>query len=266
MAETSENAAIAAENTNPTQLFDEALALQQQKNWEGALTAYKKLLDIGIEKPNFLTFQQSSVIYHNMSVIANEQGDLLHAYVWSKKSFFLDASNGLAKEAYLHYSKKFEVPTIPRQLSTVDQYKMALSKIPVDAWFILSVSLILLSFWLFVKHVIKTRKNLVSGVFSKIHRWPVYTLVILSLFVISNAYVAYIDSQKSLAVVTADKAQVQTAPGENKPIIYEAVAGLELEVLRFEEDYYLVRYAGAFSGWINKKQIEILGSNFQQIK
>lgn len=246
---------------NLNESFTQALALQQQKSWDDSLTAYQKTLDEGQQN---LTDAQASVIYHNMSTVAHEKGDGFKAYVWSKKAFNLNPSNDQAKQVYEVYAKSFNAPNIPHQISDFDHAQNAIAKMPVDLAFTLSVLLILGAVGLALKNWVLRRKSLSTGEYSQIRKWPVYVLSIFAAFSIGLSYFSYKNSQKKTAIVIAEKAQIQTVPGENKPVIFEAPAGLELEVLSFNENFFQVRYAGAFSGWVNKSQIELLSLTFQQ--
>lgn len=250
------------------QLFDQALALQQQQNWDSALSTYQTLLSKQLnQKSNELsTFQapQASVVYHNMSTIAHQKGDILKAYVWSKKSLTLNPDNQLAREAFEHYSKKFEVPIIPHQITNFDNFKAIISKGSPDVWLTLSFVLIFTSIWLILKNIMTSKKNKLANDFSAISKWPAYILVSVAFLVLTITYIRYQDSTVLRGIIIASTAQIQTAPGENKSVIFEAQAGLELEVLKLSQGYYQVRYPGAFTGWVNNSQLETLGLNFGQ--
>lgn len=246
-----------------TQLFNQALVLQQQKKYDESLALYQKILD---QSPNDLGGSQASVIYHNMSTIAYEKGDVLKAYVWSKKSVHLNPGNQLARESFQFYSKKFEVPVIPHQISNYDNFKKIISKVSVDAWFVLGLVLIFVTLWTAVRNFLTGKKNQLAGIFTTPPKWPPILMTFLTLAVLSMAYINYQDSSTLRALVIVEKAQVQTAPGQNKSVIYEAPAGLELEVLNFDQGYFQVRYSGAFSGWVNKSQVELLSLTFEQNK
>ena len=100
--------------------------------------------------------------------------------------------------------------------------------------------------------------------FSAQKKWPAFVALFFTFAMLSASYVSFQDAYTTRALVIAEKAQVQTAPGENKPIIFELQSGQELEVLNFDQGYFQVRYPGAFSGWIKKTQLEILSLTFGQ--
>lgn len=244
-------------------LFNTALSLQQQKKWDSALESYRSFLNS--HSPDLDTFQASAV-YHNMSTIAHETGDHLKAYVWSKKSLTLNPSNSFAKAAFEQFSKKFEIPSIPHQIDNFESFKTLLSKTPVDLWVSISLILILISLGLGLKKFAEHKKNLMLGLFIKTKKWPLYISLFLTILVITISYIAYDKASVTKAVVVFDKAPVQTVPGDNKPIIFEIPAGLELEALKSDQGFIQVRYAGAFSGWLKAEYIELLGLNFKHDK
>lgn len=244
-----------------TQLFDQALVLQQAQKWDDSLTTYQKLLDQSTEG---LSNSQASVIFHNMSTSAFEKGDFLKAYIWSKKALSLNPKNQLAQESLTHYSKKVEIPIIPHQITNLDYVNSGISKVPLDAWLLLSLILAFTTLWLFFKNILLNKKNILENNFTVQKKWPLLVALFSSLAVLSGSYVSFQDASTTRALVIAEKAQVQTAPGENKPIIFELQAGQELEVLKLEQGYFQVRYPGAFSGWIKKPQLEILSLTFGQ--
>lgn len=241
-----------------TQLFNQALALQQQQKIpEAALEAYQKILTLD------LNTTQASVIYHNMSTIAHEKGNALQAYVWSKKSLTLNPRNQLAQDSLKEFIKKFEVPQVPRQITNFDNFKAVISTVPVDAWFILSLVLVFATMWLVLKKFITDKKNQLAHNFITTPKWPVYLIAPATVLTLFCASIRYLDSTILRGLIIAEKAPIQTAPGENKSVIFEAPAGLELQILKFDQGYYLIRYPGAFSGWISSSQLEILGLNFK---
>ena len=244
-----------------TQLFDQALVLQQAQKWDASLETYQKLLD---QSTSSMSNSQASVIFHNMSTSAYEKGDYLKAYIWSKKALSLNSKNQLAKESFNHYSKKVEIPIIPHQISNLDYVKSGISKVPLDAWLAFSLILAFATLWLFFNNILLSKKNLLENNFSAQKKWPTFVALFFTLLVLSASYVSFEDAYTTRALVIAEKAQVQTAPGENKPVIFELQAGQELEVLKIDQGYFQVRYPGAFSGWINKTQLEILSLTYGQ--
>jgi tetratricopeptide (TPR) repeat protein len=246
---------------NFNELFGSALALQQEKKWDEALASYQKLLDQSRES---LTAQQASVIYHNMSVIAFAKNDSLRAYVWSKKALHLNPANSQAREAFENYAKKVEVPSIPHQISGEDQLQKVISVVPVDVWLVSTIALLLFTVWIFLKYFIKVKKNKINGVFKKPPLWHGYILILVTAVFAAACFIGVKESRKQMAVVVAEKAPIQTVPGENKAVIFEAQSGMELEVLAADSNYFQVRYPGAFTGWVNKDQVELLSLSFRQ--
>lgn len=243
------------ENVTFQQLFDQALSVQQQKNWDEALKLYQQALDQG---QNHLNAPQLSTIYHNMSTVAFEKSEFLNAYVWSKKALALDPGNRMAQQAFEGYAKKFEVPSIPHQISTSQNFQKMLEKVPVDILFGLCLVLFFATMHLFFKNILSKRKDQIDLVMTRPFAWkPLVSFTLLVVFVALCALRWNLD-QKIYAIVTIEKTGIQTAAGENRTVIFEAQPGLEVEVLQISENYAQVRYPGAFSGWVPLKNIEIL--------
>ena len=244
-----------------TELFNQALAQLQQKNWDASITLYRQLLDQGRES---LTPAQASVVYHNMSGIAAEKADLLMAYTWSKKAVFLDSSNSAARAAFQQYSTQFQIPSIPHQISNFDNFAGLIDRVSLDVWLGFSLVFVLLMIWLLAKKWIVQKKNRLSGIFTPASAWPVYLTGFFALLFVVVTYFSYNQSKIAHGILISERARIQTAPGENKPVIYEAPPGLDVEVLKEDGGYYQVRSAGAFSGWVSKEHVELLSLNFEQ--
>lgn len=266
MTDDSNTAAVATTENLPPALttFEQALALQQQKSWGESLAAYQQLLDQSRthEHPT-LSDVQASVIYHNMSTIAFEQNDLLKAYVWSKKAVTLNPSNSLAKNSFEHYATQFQVPHLAKNTSGFENFKQNMGLVPIDLWFVLSLLLVLLSFFLFFKKHLEDRKSALEGLYARAAKWPIILSIVAAIIFSSITWITYTDSKTPRAVVITDSAPVQTAAGDNKPIIFAAPAGFEVEILQQQDGYYQVRSAGVFSGWMRQSDLELMSLIFK---
>jgi len=245
---------------NFSDLFTAALALQQEKKWDEALTSYGQLLDQSLPH---LSAKQAAAIYHNMSAAAYSKNDFLKAYIWSKKAMTLDPSNEQVQNSFLNYSKKVEIPSIPHQISGLDQVKKTISAVPFDIWIIVALAVLLAAVLKVLKHAVQIKKDRLNGNFKKPVWWVEYAIAALAVILAVGTFISYQESEIQHAVIVAEKAAVQTVPGENKPVILEAPAGLEVEVLAANDQYFQVRYPGAFTGWINRSQIELLSLSFR---
>lgn len=246
---------------NSSDQFSAALALQQQKKWDESLAAYNKITGQSLDA---LSPAQASVVYNNMAVIAAQKSDLLNAYIWSRKAFELNPSNTQAKQTFERFSSQFQVPSVPHQVSDFDRLQHFIEKTPVDLWLVSSTLCLLFFFFFVAQNIVKSTQNKAKDVFEKLSWWKVYLTGVLAIFLMAISFSAYNGHSKITGLVKTDKAAIQTVPGENKPVIFEAQAGLELEVLGQQDSFYQVRYAGAFSGWISKAQLELLSLSFEQ--
>jgi hypothetical protein len=243
-----------------TELFNQALVQLQQKNWDASITLYRQLLDQSLSEA------QASVVYHNMSTIAAEKADFLMAYAWSKKALWLDPSNSAARFAFEQFSAQFQAPTVPHQISNFDNFIGLIGRVPLDVWIFVTGGLLLLTIWLLARNWVLQKKNRLNEVFTTAGKWPVGVALLFTVLFIIISYFAYSQSELTRGILIADKARIQTAPGENKPVIFEAPAGLEVEVLNLADGYYQVRSAGAFSGWVQQSNVELMSLNFEHKK
>ncbi len=248
------------ENVSFQQLFDQALSLQQQKNNDEALKLYQQTLDKGQAE---LSAPQASVIYYNMSTLAYDKSDFLHSYVWSKKALALDPGNHAAQKSLELYSKKFEVPVVAHQISTSENVNKILDQVPIDLFFVFSLIVFTLTLRLFFKNLVKRRQNQIELNGLKNFDWKPLVSFILLAVVVFATWFRFKSERLTRALITEPKTAVQTAAGENKTVIFEAQPGTEVEVLQIVSDYAQIRYPGAFSGWVLKKNIEILSSRLE---
>ena len=247
------------------QLFQQGLALQQQKKWDDAISKYQSILDEGT---NALTSEQAAAVYHNLSVISFEKSDLLKSYIWSKKSLSLNSDNVLVKNLFSEINKKFQPPQIPHQISTIETIqKVTLKNVSFDFLLIGFLVFAVLSLSLALKAVLaRKKKQIESESISAEKKSSVNVLfgLIGSLFLtaifIFFTTIKWSDLSIPKAIITVDNTSVETASGGNQASIFNASAGLEVDVLKVEPEYVQVRYPGAFSGWVSKKNLEILST------
>ncbi|MBC7420925.1 MAG: hypothetical protein H7328_09365 [Bdellovibrio sp.] len=242
-------------NVTFSQLFEQGLASQQQKNWDAALDSYQQALDKGLKDMNP---NQASAIYHNMSTVAFEKADFLKAYVWSKKAVALNPSNKIAGQSLEQHSKKFEVPQLAHQISSYENLKSALRLTSIDFLSILTLVLFSITLMFTFKNLILSKKNAVENLPRRGFSWVAFVLGLATFVTLFSTIILWNDELTLRGLIIADKTAVQTAPGENKPVIFEVQPGIEVEVIQSQADYVQVRYPGAFSGWIPKKSIEVL--------
>ena len=249
------------------QLFQQGLAYQKLKNWDDAIGKYKTLLDEG---QNFLTDQQVSVIYHNMASCSFEKSDFIKSYIWSRKSVALDSNSDAAQQLLVQVTKKFQPPQIPHQISAVESLqKVALKNVSPD--------ILLISFFIFFSLTVALgcrfwlvrKRNQIESESASVNKknplGPLLTFIgvsITTLILASSAFLKWSDSQVPKAIIAEDKTAVQTASGGNQAVIYDAGVGLEVDVLRIESNFVQIRYPGAFSGWVDKKNLEILSQPY----
>ncbi len=245
------------------QVFQEGLAFQKEKKWDDAINRYQTLLD---QSQNNLTNEQASVVYHNMAASSFEKTDFVRSFIWSKKALSLNSDNEYSKILFTEVTKKFQTPQIPHQISAAESFENAvLDKMTMDSLLIGFFILFACSLYLGGKAwLLRRRLQLESETASVQKKYPLGLLVAfiaVGFFALAFGGVSFVkwkDSLQMKAIVSAEKAPVQTAPGGGQAVIYDATAGLEVDILKIEKDFVQIRYPGAFSGWVEKKNLEIL--------
>ena len=245
------------------QLFQQGLTPQQEKKWDDAISKYKILLDQG---HNAITNEQASVVYHNMAACAFGKSDFLNSYIWSKKAVVLNSNNSFAQNFLEQVVKKYQPPQIPHQISTIESLqKVGLKNVSFDFLLIGFLVFLLLTLFLSLKFLFNAKKNrLESESQSSQKKQALGKVVSLGLVCLLTGFFLFLsvikwsDMTIIKAIVAADNTSVQTASGGNKASIYQASAGLEVDILKIDSYSAQIRYPGAFSGWIDKKNLEIL--------
>ncbi len=245
------------------QLFQAGLAAQKDQKWDDALGKYQNILD---QSQDSLTHEQLSVVYHNMATCSYEKADFLRSFIWTKKALSLNSDNQFSKTLLTEVSKKFQPQQIPHQISALESLeKVVLNKVNFDSFLIGFFVLAAISLHLGSKAwILRRRTQLESESASVQKKSPLSGLMAFaaftfcSLIFLTAAFLKWTDNSQLNAIISAEKSPVQTAAGGNQAVIYDATAGLEVDVLKVEGDFVQIRYPGAFSGWVEKKNLEIL--------
>lgn len=245
------------------QHFQEGLALQQEKKWDDAISKYQSILDEG---QGSVTAEQASVVFHNLSTIAFEKGDTVKAYIWSKKSLTLNSENPFAKNLSAEIEKKYQPVQIPHQISTIETLqKVTLKNVSFDFLLVGFLVFFAFSIYLALKTLLARKKNQLESESLSVEKKNSIGLILgvssglsVAAIFLFLLVIKWSDLSIPKAIITTDGTSVQTASGGNQAAIFEAAAGLEVDVLKIEPEYVQIRYPGAFSGWVSKKNLEIL--------
>lgn len=253
------------------QLFQTGLSSLQQKKWDQALTDFQKILDLSRassdnQPSNKLTPKQASAVYHNMSLASSQNNDVLHAYIWSKKSITLEPGNKLALDNFKILSEKVQLPQINHDISAYEHlHKMGLNYIPLDLLLMVMILSALLGLYRLSNYFLERKKHFIaleSEGPTKKPTLPITSFILLPIAILALFFstLKWQDLNKTKAMVISDLANLQTAPGENQAVILQLKAATELEVLKTHGEFTQVHYPGAFTGWVITKDLEVLNS------
>lgn len=247
-----------------SKLFRDALSLQNEKKWDESLQVYQQILDVGQNViDSSIEPQQASAVSHNISVIYYEKKEFALSYIFNQKAISLDPSNQAAYNFTQLLTKSFDPPNISHTMTREDQINnLGLKYIPLEAFYIMVFMLFFLFLQQFKKWSIESKKYELGQVLNRPAKWKTTALFFIILLVGGLTYFKFLQTEKTMAILKASKAFVAVEAGENQAQITEISQGLILEVLQTkkvqEKDYALVRYSGAFTGWLPQNDLELL--------
>lgn len=252
-----------------TEIFNQALALQNEKKWDEALTIYQKILDESqspVAKPELqLTREQTSVVSHNMSLIYLAKKDSGLAAVYSQKALFLNPYNSQAKEFQNLNPTLFQAKSIARDISFMENMNnVGLKYLPLEFLF----ALVAVLFFFFVKKLFQfflmKKESDIANTNPPRLSLAFYAITTGLVIVTALFFIKWHDASVVRVIVKANDARVQTQPGENQAVITQAEMGTILQVLRLSTDndhaYAQIKHPGAYSGWVKKDQLELLNT------
>jgi len=253
---------------NP-ELFNQALALQNEKKWDEALTAYQKILDESqsrAAKPEQnLTREQAATVSHNMSLIYLAKNELPLASVYSQKALHLNPNNSPAQELQKLIPALFQNKSIARDISFIENLNnMGLKYLPLEFIFILIALLVFFFLKKLFQFFLVKKESDIANVNPPRLSWGFYAIVV-GLVVATTLFVLkWHDTSVVRVIVKVPETRVQTQLGENQAVITQAEVGTVLQVLRLSTDkdhaYVQVKYPGAYSGWVKKDHLELLNT------
>ncbi len=250
---------------NSASLFEQALSLQNQKKTDEAIALYHKLLDLGPTKDAVLTREQASAVSQNLAILYFDKKESALAYVYNQKALALDERNPSAVEFQKSSKINFQTSSIPRDISMLENLNaIGLKYLSIEA--LVACVAVFLFFTLrnISRFLVERKKSDLANTHIVKFNLMNYVLI-LFLFIFSSLLALKIyDSTEHKAIVKSTQIAVQTAPGENKPVVTQAEIGTIFKVLKFSNDaeltYVQIKYPGAYSGWVKRSDLELLNS------
>ena len=247
----------------PEQIFTTALALQNQKKFDEALTEYKKLLDISQTADSTLNAEQISAASHNMALIYLEKKDEGLAAVYNQKSLGLNPGNSAAAKLFEQHKNWSTQPNFNREITWQENLNALGFK-----FFSFDILLVLLGLFLFMtvkkglQHLLKKAKFEAGQDSRPKLEISFYVFTFLTVLLTLSVGLKWLDHRKMKALILGTNVKLTTQPGENQAVITDLSQGLTVEVLKTttvdNKIYVQMKYPGAFSGWIKKEDLELL--------
>lgn len=228
-------------------LFDEGAQAFEQKDFAKATEAFSKALDL---QPNNVT------LLVNLGLSKFELGQKIESYALFKKAEHLDPKSEAVQQGLAFLKNQIQIQEVPRNLELYEQARMYLVK-PFQIstplaflWFLILIFGIYL-----IRYLSNKKKSFLAGEDPKSLGAPAW----ISLFLLcgSLGWLAFFkwDSQISRGIVRLDTLSLRSAPESNAPTVMQLNGGLEVKVLRKNENWLQIQYPGSFSGWVEKQSV-----------
>ena len=229
---------------SPAEQFAQANKLYEEKKYDEAIQAYRKILHQGLE---------SASLYYNLGNAYFKNGDLGHAILYYLKAKRLDpADEDIVNN--LTFAKQFSrVQMEGVELNPINTFFVSLVdpyRLETLAW-VSSGCFILLFVFLIVRFGMGIST---AGV-------RVATIVMLVLLIVSGSLTMFKyrhDYLTQRAVIIAEEAPVLTGPSAQSDIEPQGAPGLIVEILAETPEYYNVLFENKRRGWIKKELVAVI--------
>lgn len=170
----------------------------------------------------------------------------------------VDPGLAAAQQALDFVLEKLPVKEIARSADMWEVYRAEfLSGISLYALFIVGAPLLLLVGLLALRFVTERRKALVDEDPLPRITWIHVLATFLLVIHVGLLLTKLIDRGQTRATITAEKILAHSAPDAEAPALFELFAGLEVLILRENEQWLQVRYPGGSAGWIERRAVRI---------
>jgi tetratricopeptide (TPR) repeat protein len=242
-----------------------ALSLQNQNNKDEAMALYHQILDLGPTQGLDLNREQASAVSQNLAVLYFEKKDSALAYVYNQKALGLDDRNQTAIEFQKSAKMNYRTVSIPREISMLENLNaIVLKYLSIEILFASVAVFIFFSFRNISRFLVARKKSDLANTDVVKFNLANYILILFLLIFSSLLALKIYDSTELKAIVKTNQIAVQTAPGENKPVVTQAEIGTIFKVLKFSNDaeltYVQIKFPGAYSGWVKRNDLELLNS------
>ena len=232
----------AADLNNAETLFRSGNKYYEQGNYVQAIEEYRKILKSGYESAN---------TYYNLGNAYFKTGDAAKAVVSYERARRIDPGDADLASNYKFVRANIEIPLFPpRGIWNWRVLKQYREKFTVDILFLISSGL-------YVVAVI----FLLAGVYSRrlMRRFVVIALLFF-VCAFGNLFVAFHTAGEigTKAVVIEPETESYYGPFDSATVFFKLHKGIEVTVLKKNDDWYKVRRADGKRGWVKAANLEVI--------
>ncbi|MCB1049429.1 MAG: tetratricopeptide repeat protein [Acidobacteria bacterium] len=225
-------------------LLKDANAAYQAGSFEDAKDAYEQIYQAGI---------QNEVLFYNLGNAYFQLGKIGKAILFYYRAQRWDPLNpDIRDNLILAMNQRLDPPIEEEQLDPFRYLKAAMLWVPYPVLFWLA------SVLLGVGGVLGLRSVIVRGL-SRRSGYALVLCVLLGFFVSFMAFAQYRHlTRADLAVVTAHEVDILAGPSKREGVSFTLHEGMRCQILDESGDYFRIRLANGYNGWIPKSRLEII--------
>ena len=235
---------FSAQAQSPTQLFEVANSSYKNKNYDIAIEAYQKLIDMGYK---------NAEIYYNLGNSYYKKEQIGQAVLYYEKAHKLAPSD----EDIRYNLKLANLKTVDRlnavpQLSIVEKWNQFITSQSSHSWAIFSIVSIWLALIGFAVYLF----------ISSFRRAGFYTGLLLLFFAAFFAYLSFSQTQSEFgtdqAILTASNAYIKSAPDASGTDLFMVHEGIKMSILDKVGEWTKVRLADGKVGWVQRSTYSVI--------
>lgn len=226
--------------------FQKGLQLSHQKKEAEALAAFKEALDF---RPNDVA------TLTNLGLLSYSQGQIGASLAYLRKAQFLKPSFFQTRQIFSYIQSKTRIPGSEEPKGLYEEFRLAvLNFLSIDL-LLLGLAIFAFGFGWTTLGYIKQRKISYEGDLALPSiSWQQIIMTLGFVICASLSGLKYFDSQISRATITA-AAGLSTAPSAESAQITNLLEGLEVIVLRSENEWVQISTPAGPTGWFPKKNL-----------
>lgn len=228
-------------------LFDEGINSFQQKDYSKASELFSQAL---AQQPDDVT------LLVNLALARFELGQKFESYALFKKAVHLDPHSEAALQGLEFVKNQVQLREMSRDLEFYEQARGFFVK-PISDHLPLGLSLLffLLSGFLLIRFFSDKIKSFKAGEDQKpLSIWGWISLILLLLSLAWSGFYKF-DHAIPRGIVKMETLALHSAPAVNSPTVLELNGGLEVKILREQDNWLQIQYPGTFSGWVEKEAV-----------